>query len=254
MIAVTGIFGSGVNCIADFLIHCGFNRGSTHPLCDPDNTLSAYELGHFENRSVITINETILRMAGGSWRQVPSNREVLDTGFRVRRMIEKFSELFDGTLIVDPRLCLTTSLWEEFSPNLEKLVLCNRHPLTIASTLKETENLPLHEGLQLWYTYMVRCIQGACMIPVIVVDADCMVRDMAATLEELAYQVGVSCDERIVEMIKRHHWPELALQMNEPHNRDVRLPQEVGKLYEMVAPDGDVQQMLQSSAYSFFGR
>lgn len=232
MIAVTGMHKSGINFIAGFLIDCGYTAGTSHPVCDGDEFPE--DRGHFENRSVITINDCILRMAGGSWRNVPSNQEIVSAGFRCRRMIETFSKTFNGTIMSDPRLCLTTSVWEEFCEKLDYLILCIRNPSRVASALSKSEKMSVVESLQMWYTYNVRCLNSAASLPMVVVDLDTMAHNPFLELSNLVLEMGMTCSDETIENYIDSNSQSFMDFASHGTASTAPIPVNVRKLYELI--------------------
>ena len=52
----------------------------------------------------------------------------------------------------DPRASLTIRFWLDLIPDL-RVILCVRHPLEVALSLKRRNNTSYAHGLSLWHTY-----------------------------------------------------------------------------------------------------
>jgi len=233
MIIVTGMHRSGTSCITGLLARCGFSLGTSHPLLNenrPDN-----EKGHFENLGAAAINETILRSAGGSWDVPPSQEKSAEAGEELAEDIRLFSETFDGDIFKDPRICLTISVWERHcASNLESIVLCLRHPSSVAISLLKRNNIPIETGLELWARYNTSLIKGVSKIPLIVVDYDNLGSNLPLELARLTAELGATLSAaELVELTKGFYSEELNHAPFE-QNRDVHLPDQIDALYQAI--------------------
>ena len=233
MIIVTGMHRSGTSCITGLLVRCGFSLGTSHPLLNesrPDN-----EKGHFENLGAAAINETILRRAGGSWDAPPAQDNIAEAGEKLTENIRQFSETFDGDIFKDPRICLTISVWERHcTRNLKSIVLCLRHPLSVALSLLKRNNIPIETGLELWARYNVSLIKGVSKIPLTVVDYDNLGSNLPFELACLTAELGTTLSpSELVELTKGFYSEELNHAPFE-QNRDVHLPDQIDALYQAI--------------------
>jgi hypothetical protein len=68
----------------------------------------------------------------------------------------------------DPRQCITLKTWLPLLPSEPAIVFTYRHPLEVASSLKNREkDFPLERGLRLWIVYNRRAIEnsrGLCIV------------------------------------------------------------------------------------------
>lgn len=233
MIIVTGMHRSGTSCIAGLLARCGFSLGTSHPLLNESRLDN--EKGHFENLGAVVINETILRSAGGSWDDPPSQEEIAEAGEELAEDIRLFSETFDGDMFKDPRICLTISVWERHcASNLGSIVLCLRHPSSVALSLLKRNNIPIETGLELWARYNVSLIKGVSKIPLIVVDYDNLESNLPFELACLTAELGTTLSvTELVELTKGFYSEELNHALFQ-QNRDVHLPDQIDALYKAI--------------------
>ncbi len=172
IIAVTGMHRSGTSCIAGLLSRCGFSAGTDADLLNDNKPQFDNQKGHFENLNVVLINNTLLTSAGGGWYNPPSPETIAQLGEASKEKIIRFNHTFEGSIIKDPRLCLTLDLWKKYCSRLQYVIICFRHPLGVAHSLNKRNDLPIEIGLNLWYIYNVRLIDSIESVPVIVVDYD----------------------------------------------------------------------------------
>ena len=157
-VPILGMHRSGTSCLTRTLHLAGLHLGD-----DLINEGHADNLeGYWEARPAVAINDRVLRLAGGSWRDVPANLPGdAETSTRIRAFL--------GTLLVrpvagwkDPRTCLTMDVWNEIFPEA-RLLHVTRHPLDVAISIQRREvqrrelgkkrlsqNEDLDHGLRLW--------------------------------------------------------------------------------------------------------
>ena len=172
IIVVTGMHRSGTSAIAGLLSKCGFSLGSEENLLNRNRPKLDNQKGHFENINVVLINDMILKTAGGSWCNLPQQKEINVKGEALKNHIINFEYTFEGNIVKDPRLCLTLDLWKKYCPRLKYVVICFRHPLSVAQSLNKRDGIPLSVGLNLWHEYNIRLIDNIKHVPVVVVDYD----------------------------------------------------------------------------------
>ncbi len=182
IIAVTGMHRSGTSSIAGLLGKCGFSLGPEKNLLNENKPKFDNVKGHFENHSVVMINENILQKSNGSWFELPQQNNLYKAGEALAMHITSFNNSFEGTIIKDPRLCLTLDTWKQFCPRLKSVIICFRHPLGVAHSLKKRNHFPLEFGLNLWYEYNVRLIDSIESIPVTVVNYDSLTHNLGNDL------------------------------------------------------------------------
>lgn len=232
MIAITGMHRSGTSCITGLLERCGYELGTSHPLLHGkrfDN-----EKGYFENCGVLTINDTILKQAGGSWCHLPHAEEITIAGIRNARQIRAFSETFNGDIFKDPRTCLTASLWERYCKNLFTIVFCLRNPIGVAVSLQRRNGMPIEAGLQLWYEYNIRFLDGTSQTPVVYVDYDNLKMNFEFELTSLLVELGTPLTSGEVLMrVEGFYDGELN---HDPSTWELieKLPNRILRLYEVL--------------------
>lgn len=195
MIAVTGMHRSGTSCFAGLLVRCGFSLGSAFPLLNESRADN--EKGHFENLGAVAINETILRCAGGSWSSPPSPEVILKTCERFSGHMKQFSERFDGDIFKDPRTCLTIAAWEEnCSESLRYVVLCLRHPISVALSLQRRNNIPINEGMNLWFRYNQSVLRSISRTTLVVADYDCLRFELSEEIQRVLEALGFTMSQK----------------------------------------------------------
>jgi hypothetical protein len=231
VVAVTGMHRSGTSFITGILEKCGYSIGTSHEMLNKNKSHPDNLKGHFENLGVYTINEAILRQAGGTWERPPSPASIEATADAAREHIEYFFRIFNGSVIKDPRLCLTMGLWKKFSLNLDTVIHCFRHPLSVANSLHNRDGMPIEKGLILWYEYNKRLLNEKGAGKYYLIDFDKVTENPIGEVQNLLLALGSSLTgEEIAGKVKGFFSEELN------HNRiseigEISLPNPVAELY-----------------------
>ncbi len=126
--------------------------------------------GYWEDVDFVRMNNRLLSLAGGSWRNPPSEERILSLKKKhgseiedlIRKKEERVKEIYfrENEQIwgwKDPRTILTIKLYLPYLTNLH-FILCFREPLQVAKSLNRTEKVPIQEGMNLWREYNRRMI------------------------------------------------------------------------------------------------
>jgi GT2 family glycosyltransferase len=217
-IAITGMHRTGTSMVAKALMLAGLHLGDDRDLVGPapDNPE-----GFFEHDGLVRVNEDLLGATGGAWDNPPLCPPLTADDPRVAHLAEPAAELL-GALAVqgpwgwkDPRTCLTARFWLDLVPDL-LVVICVRHPLEVALSLKRRNRISYSLALRLWHDYY-EAILGA--IPAerrLVTHYNVHFKDGGGSAERLLSFVGLdraavhsavsAFDERL-----RHHDLEVTL-------------------------------------------
>jgi hypothetical protein len=233
MIAVTGMHRSGTSCFAGLLERCGLSLGTAYPLLNESR--SDNEKGHFENLGAVAINETILRCAGGSWSSPPDPKEIASACERFAGHMRQFSSRFDGDLFKDPRTCLTIAAWEKnCAENLEYVVLCLRHPVSVALSLQKRDQIPVAEGMNLWFRYNQSLLTGISKTPLVLADYDCLRFELSSEVQRLLQTLGLKMSRRQVKRQTHGFYSERLNHASDDAMKCVAVPLEISSLYEKL--------------------
>lgn len=135
-ICVAGMHRSGTSMIMNMLHVAGVNVGPADRLFPP---LPDNPRGFWEKKEFVALNNEILARLGGSSVEPPEMKSdwlehVNDLAAKAQRLIDSFSGR-EPWGWKDPRNCLTLPFWERLLPDL-KVVICLRHPLEVALSLR----------------------------------------------------------------------------------------------------------------------
>lgn len=240
VILVLGMHRSGTSALTGVLSLLGADSGtaliSPHAATNPN--------GFWEHADILSIHDQLLTILGSSWddeRQLPElwwkSPALASLRQRLLEVIQRdFSE--SGLWILkDPRLCRLLPLWldilHETGNCTPHFVFSLRHPLEVAKSLENRDQIPEHSACLLWLEHLIeaeRWTQGYPRVAVsygqLLVDWKSVIAHVSKTLN-----IPISTDNpaiaeeinRFLEPSLRHHhgsqlgtngstWAQLALQ------------------------------------------
>jgi hypothetical protein len=152
-VAIAGMHRAGTSMVARALRLCGLDLGGDEHFAPPapDNTE-----GYWEDLRFVAWNERILEAFDGAWDAVPA----FPAGWTSDPRLQAIRDEADALLATrrepwgwkDPRTSLTAPFWSERLPGL-RLVICVRHPLEVAGSLRARGYTSERYGLRLWEAY-----------------------------------------------------------------------------------------------------
>ena len=119
---VLGMHRGGTSLTAGIVHHAGVELLHGAPLSRNKES----PIGYFENRELMLLNDSILRLAGGTWKLPPEEDKILDAGHKVKERVVNICNKFDTHDkwgIKDPRLCLTFPVYEPYLKNIHIIVV-----------------------------------------------------------------------------------------------------------------------------------
>jgi Sulfotransferase family len=156
-IAITGMHRSGTSMITRALHDSGLNLVGT----GAEEFIEAAEdnpEGFWENKAIRDCNDDLLEATGGAWDNPPALPPVAADDPRVAHLAEASAAALaalrqhDQWGFKDPRACLTAAYWLDLEPEL-RFVICVRHPIEVALSLKRRNQNSYSLGLALWERY-----------------------------------------------------------------------------------------------------
>ena len=158
IIIVTGMHRSGTSLTVNLLRQCGLWLGAENELhgATADNPD-----GHWENIAVTETNDMLLNELGGGWDDVPEFPAGWLANFSAQqgRAAEIHAALARPTPWgwKDPRASLLLPFWLALAPDA-RVVICVRHPLEVAHSLRRRGLMSYALGLKLWRDYNARLL------------------------------------------------------------------------------------------------
>ena len=158
MIVITGMHRSGTSMVSNLLSDLGVSFG------DPTTFYATDEWnakGYFEQSDVMDLNS---RLVTGLRRNVSKVERLFCTlrytmmpkaSVRARRTekaheeLERLAAKYADHAVKDPRFCLTLGAWRAVA-EIDRIVVCLRHPLSVAHSLRRRQRYPLALGYRFW--------------------------------------------------------------------------------------------------------
>jgi hypothetical protein len=207
-VCITGMHRSGTSLMAMLLHACGLRLGPRRDLltANVDN-----EAGFFEDFRFVRLNDAILRHAGGSWEKPPpcvpppgSRPSERWLEFRARWALRRTASA-EPWGWKDPRTALTLPFWTSIAPEL-KLVVCLRHPATVAWSLRRRTHCRSNDGETLWRLYNERLLAAVPAERRIIVLNDAVLADPAAALAPVLKFIGLpperSASDKVAALVR----------------------------------------------------
>ena len=160
-VAVTGMHRTGSSMVAKMLHLGGLWFGDDEDFISPapDNPE-----GFFEHERLVRLNDELLEATGGAWDYPPpigplavDDPRIAGLALRAREMIGELS-VHGHWGWKDPRICLTGAFWLDLLPDLN-FIVCVRHPVEVAMSLKRRNRISYALALSLWETYYTRLLE-----------------------------------------------------------------------------------------------
>ncbi len=151
---IFGMHRSGTSSLAGSLQKSGLYLGDVF-VFNPHNLK-----GNRENKRILKLNNNIFQKNSGDWSHPPEDF-VFDQEDNNERdlIIDDFCAKANSMWgFKDPKLVFIYSFWKTSLPQAN-LVGTFRHPLSVATSLLNRNNLPLSEGFKLWYSYNLKLLQ-----------------------------------------------------------------------------------------------
>jgi hypothetical protein len=178
--------------------------------------------GNWESRSLIRLDDKLLRQMGRTWWFPPPGGErYFQLAERIRTSGAKARRVFGRAhreapwVWKDPRACLLLPFWRATLGAGVVAVLAVRNPLEVADSLHRRHGVPLRFGVALWERYNRLILEHARGMPVLVSRYEDLLDDPAAWCESASAFLsqegfdlkGAPGDEEMAEFVdpsRRH--------------------------------------------------
>ena len=166
--------------------------------------------GFWENKGLVEVNDSLLEASGGAWDHPP---EPVPQGVDDPR-VAHIADAATAALaplrqherwgFKDPRTCLTAAYWLDLEPEL-RFVLCIRHPIEVAQSLKRRNQSSYSLGLALWERYYATLLELVPSERIIVTHYDTFFTDPVGEVERLCEFVGLEpTPPRVLDELRHH--------------------------------------------------
>ena len=172
-VLVLGMHRSGTSMLSGVLDRLGVDMGEDKPGRQVSNPM-----GHYEDGDFLSLNESILEKAGGSWDNPPSAENIQSQAASFTEEVQvvilskeqaKQNQIWGWK---DPRTSLTIQLYLPYLKN-PSIIWCQRDPAAIAGSLLKRNNIPYQESERLTEYYQQQInnfLRGHSEIPVLIVS------------------------------------------------------------------------------------
>jgi len=131
-------------------------------LLQPDPDIN--EKGYFEDKDVVTLNESVLSHFNAAWYDIKSlpetwwqKDEVAPFKLNIKTILERNYNDFHLAVIKDPRLCILFPLWLDVIEDLYSplCIFVLRHPVEVAKSLEKRDGIDRGYSYYLWMRYVL---------------------------------------------------------------------------------------------------
>jgi hypothetical protein len=208
-IAITGMHRSGTSMITRALHDSGLHLVGT----GAEELIEAAEdnpEGFWENKAIRDCNDELLEATGGAWDNPPALPPVAIDDPRVEHLAETATGALaalrehDHWGFKDPRICLTAAYWLDLEPDL-RFVICVRHPIDVALSLKRRSQNSYSLGLLLWERYYASVLDQVPAVRRKVTHYDTFFVDPEGEMARLCAFAGLEPAKPRVRSDLRHH-------------------------------------------------
>lgn len=197
LISIVGMHRSGTSALAGALHKLGADLGPPSSWVQP---ASDNPRGFFEFVQVVDVNRDAFLALGGTWSSPPPLPKGWEEDQRIsdiRMQIGDIASTIPERMVVkDPRLSLLQPLWAA-ATNVVASVLCLRHPMAVADSLKARNDFAVEHGLYLWFRYNAAAMlnyPGA-----LIVEFESLLEDSRVELERVADHLDMGMSVKSLE-------------------------------------------------------
>jgi len=157
VVLILGMHRSGTSSLAGSLQDQGVYLGQVHE-SNPYN-----KKGNRENPEIMDLNESIFKFNNGSWDAPPDSITWSTEHETVGHQIVQKYDLSNNKVwgFKDPRTLFTLNFWLRVLKLVSsiKYVGTFRHPIAVAKSLQNRNNMTILDGIKLWERYNTRLLE-----------------------------------------------------------------------------------------------
>lgn len=193
-VVVLGMHRSGTSVITRSLEACSVFLGDKLISGEKDN-----EKGFFEDAEINRLNEQFLAQLGGTWCSIflaPADESLISE--YIEKNLTVLSSRFSSNplwAIKEPRITRLPFLWDRVLQALDsdvKYILANRHPFSVADSLKKRNELPRLHALVIWMIHQALGMSTLVKYGGLVVDYDIFMDNPAHELQRISNFIGAA--------------------------------------------------------------
>lgn len=187
VVMILGMHRSGTSSLTGSLQQNGLYLGNVYT----ENPFN--RKGNRENDRIMRLNDAVLAFSSSDWRTPPValkwNEYHLQERDDIIREFNANSEKLWG--FKDPRVLFTFQFWKGGLTNIQ-LVGTVRHPASVAKSLHFRNQMPIEDGLQLWYAYNSKLLTLLNEYDFPLISFDVPAQQYLASIEFVAGYLGLT--------------------------------------------------------------
>ncbi len=247
---VLGMHRSGTSALAGVLAMAGADPGRF--LIQAQEGVNPK--GFWEHSDIVSIHEKVLSELGATW---DNEQAFPDDWWKQDRIVQLRQEIiatlkrdFSNSplwVLKDPRLCRLLPMWigifQEIGTD-PHFILCLRHPMEVAASLKLRDNIELERACLMWLVHLSESERWTQQYPRIIVSYDELLEDWHTTVQRIADEFSLSLPisdiasnaiDDFLDLGLRHHRPQIKNDLE--HDGFASISQEVYKTAITEKPD-----------------
>jgi hypothetical protein len=201
IVCILGMHRSGTSALTGSLQKCGLELGKHHTW-NPHN-----KRGNRENQDIVDLHDAILNANNGAWDNPPKLAPWDNTHIeRAKELLAEYAEI-PCWGFKDPRALIALDQWKILIPDI-KFVGIFRHPMAVATSLNKRGNMPIKQGLELWYQYNCRLLEEKKNNAFPLLCFDWSEQELHDKLNTVANELGlgdISQDDKFYTQDLHHH-------------------------------------------------
>lgn len=240
-VCIAGMHRSGTSVMARLLNLSGLYLGRAEDMLavGPDNPE-----GHWEHEGLMQVNERLLAEFGGGWDLPPDlsalgdERRTAHLADTARTHLARFAG-HEPWGWKDPRNTLTLPFWRRLLGPVH-VVVCVRHPLEVALSLRARNGSTVAFGLALWTAYTEALLAATRPEERIVTHFQRSHADPVAEAGRVAARLDVPCSGVDADRLRRFVRPELRhARLTFADLLEVRVSTRICRLYRQLCLEAD---------------
>jgi hypothetical protein len=241
-VVVLGMHRSGTSAVTRLLGNLGFFIGTDEDLI-PSN--GANEVGYWERRDIIDLNKRLLDLHRIDWTAPQGYQPDRVSAADLSSFTDSAKGVFEQIqvhqpiVLKDPRFCMTINEWLPILGDVV-FVVCVRHPIEVALSLKRRNRLSLPVGLALWEYYNSNIAMTVRDRPHLTVDYGALVANPPAMATKVARHLRDLGFSHVPEELTPAHYGHITQHLkHEQTDRGLAAQQTLRqrKLYKRIAED-----------------
>src|ERR1700722_10082562 len=199
-IVVLGMHRNGTSLLTCGLQALGVYLGDNFIEARPDNPT-----GYWENKTIVDINEGILRVFGLHWESLSLIEDDRWQMAALRPLYQEAVTHLKSNFLnyplwgfKDPRSILLLPFWQSIFRSQEvddNYVVVIRNPLSVASSLRRRQSMDALKSHLLWLLYMVPNLNRLIGKTFVVVDYDLLMADPRKELDRVSHCLNIRLNE-----------------------------------------------------------